>query len=363
MKRKIRGLIFLISWLTICSCGEQEKIEETALRPIEFEEVGVLGGETTRTFSGTAKTEKIINLSFRNSGIITVFNLKLGQVVKKGELLAKLDNVQSRLSYEQAVTSLNSSASQMNTAKLNLDRVRVLYERGSSSLSEFESAKDSYKTAREGYKSAERGVAIQEEQIQYGYVYAPENGTISSIAVEIDENVAAGQTIAVLNSGTDMETSLGIPESVINKIKEDMAVHVAFSAIPSSQYEGVVTEVSPTVDSNTATYPVLIKIINPSAKIRSGMATNVTFDFESELNDTGSGKVPVVPASAVGQDTEGQFVFLIESEGSMNKVRKHHITIGELTNEGFPVISGLKIGQKVATAGLHTILDGQEVKI
>ncbi|MEO0572177.1 MAG: efflux RND transporter periplasmic adaptor subunit [Bacteroidota bacterium] len=362
MKSKISSLIFLVSFLVICSCGEQEKIEETVLRPIEFAEVGVLGGATTRTFSGTAKTEKIINLSFRNTGIITVFNLKLGQNVTKGELLAKLDNVQSRLSYEQAVTTLNSSASQMNTAKLNLERVRTLYERGSSSLSEFESAKDSYKTAKESYNSAERGVDIQEEQIQYGYIYAPENGTIASITAEIDENVSAGQSIAILNSGTDMETSLGIPESVINKIREGMGVKVVFSAVPSKTYEGLVTEVSPSVDTNTATYPVLVKITDPSEEIRSGMATNVTFDFSAE-NEGNLTKIPVVPASAVGEDTEGQFVFLIEPDGDNSTVRKHRITIGELTNEGFPILSGLKVGQKIATAGLHTILDGQKVKI
>lgn len=363
MKCNIIGLILLSLYMTLTSCGDEEKIDETVPRPIEYAQVKVLGGAMTRTFSGTAKTEKIVNLSFRNSGIITVFNLKLGQKVKKGELLAKLDNVQSRLSYEQAVTTLNSSASQMNTAKLNLDRIRILYERGSSSLSEFESAKDSYRTAKESYRSAERGVAIQNEQIQYGYIYAPEDGTISSIVVEIDENVSAGQTVAVLNSGTDMETSLGIPESIINKIEEDMEVEVMFSAIPSKKYKGLVTEVSPSVDNSTATYPILVKIINPSEEIKSGMATNVTFDFSTKLENNTVNNIPVVPTSAVGQDTEGQFVFLIEPDGNESKVKKHYITIGELTNEGFPVISGLKVGQKVAIAGLHTILDGQKVKI
>ena len=155
-------LATFILLVTIISCGKEEKKEEKLVRPVKYQEVSYLGNEKVRTFSGTAQTDKIINLSFRNSGIITEFNIKLGRLVKKGQLLAKLDNVQSRLSYEQAVSQLNSAASQMNTAKLNLNRVRSLYEKGSSPLSDFEAAKNSFKTAQESHKSGERGVEIQQ---------------------------------------------------------------------------------------------------------------------------------------------------------------------------------------------------------
>ena len=63
---------FLLAFsLLLLSCGGEEKKEETALRPVKYMEIGFLGGENSRTFSGTARTDKIINLSFRNSGIIT----------------------------------------------------------------------------------------------------------------------------------------------------------------------------------------------------------------------------------------------------------------------------------------------------
>ena len=130
MKMIQQFCFLMVLGLLLLSCGAEEKKEETTLRPVKYMEIGFLGGEESRTFSGTARTEKIINLSFRNSGIITQFDLKLGQKVKKGQLLAKLDNVQSRLAYEQSITQLNSAASQVNTAKLSLNRVRTLYEKG-----------------------------------------------------------------------------------------------------------------------------------------------------------------------------------------------------------------------------------------
>ncbi|MEL7119931.1 MAG: efflux RND transporter periplasmic adaptor subunit, partial [Bacteroidota bacterium] len=302
---------------------------------------------------------KIINLSFRNSGIITQLNIKLGQKVRRGQLLAKLDNVQARLAYEQSVTQLNSAASQMNTAKLNLNRVRALYEKGSASLSDFEAAKNSYKTAEESYNSAQRGVDIQKEQIQYGYIYAPESGTIATVAVEIDENVQPGQAIAVLNSGSDMEISLGIPESIINGVEQDMEVEVGFISLPGETFTGKVTEIAPAVDANTATYPILVTVTDASENIKSGMAANVGFAFEEQRTDS----LLVVPAHAVGEDSNGRYVFLIENNANKTTVKKHPIQVGNLSIEGFEIVSGLTAGQKIATAGLQTLLNGQEVKL
>ncbi len=353
------GLFILLTGFFL-GCGEEQKKEEKFLRPVKYQEVGFLGGERVRTFSGTARTDKIINLSFRSSGIITQFDMRLGQKVKKGQLLAKLDNVQSRLAYEQSITQLNSAASQMNTSKLNLNRIRSLYEKGSTSLSDFEAAKNSFKNAEESHKSAKRGVEIQQDQINYGYIYAPEDGIIASIAAEIDENTQAGQSVAILNSGTDMEISLGLPESVINGVKEGMEVTVDFTSVPDETFIAKVTEVAPAVDSNTATYPVRVTVVNPSEAIKSGMAANVAFDFGNR--DLNVNKL-VVPTHAVGEDSKGRFVFLIEQSGELIKVKKHPVVIGNLSTEGFEITSGLSKGQKIATAGLQTLLDGQEVKL
>lgn len=356
IKTILSALLLIIAW----SCGEEKKQVEKFVRPVKYQVVGFLGGEKVRTFSGTAQTEKIIKLSFRNNGIITEFNIKLGQKVSKGDLMAKLDNVQARLAYEQSLTDLNSAASQMNTAKLSLNRVRSLYEKGSSALSDFEAAKNSYKTAQESYESAKRGVAIRQDQIRYGYLYAPEDGIIAAINTEIDENVSSGQTVATLNAGTDMEIALGIPESVINAVKVGMQVNVAFASLPDKTFKATVTEAAPAVDANTATYPVTVAVISPSEEIKSGMAAGVTFDFGDNKTTK---KELVVPAHAVGEDSEGRFVYVINEAENQTNVSKQKITIGVLTSEGFEIKSGLSAGQKIATAGLQTLLDGQEVRL
>ena len=354
-------LILLASvGIVLTSCGNEEPEAPRSLRPVVYQEVGYTGGARVRTFSGSAETDKVIDLSFRTSGILTRLNVRIGQSVRRGALLAQLDNVQARLSYEQAISQLNSAASQMNTAKLNFERVRSLYEKGSASLSDFENAKNSYRTAEASYESAQRSVEIQEEQVSYATMYAPEDGTIASVNVELDENITAGQPIAVLNAGADMEISLGLPESVINGVQEDMEVGVAFTSLPGQSFTGRVTEVSPSVDQSAATFPVRVSIVNPSEAIRSGMTANVTFDFSTARESTDQ---LIVPAKAVGEDAQGNFVFLIQEAGATTTVKKHPIQVGPLTTDGFEIMQGLSAGDKIATAGLQTLLDGQEVRL
>ncbi len=360
MKSYSSSILCIITLALFFSCKEKKQEEPTALRPVKFTEVRFLGGEKVREFSGTAKTEKIINLSFRNSGIITKLNMELGQKVRKKELLGTLDNVTARLSYESSIEAKNSSESQMSTAKLNLNRIRSLYEKGSASLSDYEAAKNSYKTAMASYESSKRSVAIQKDKIQYGYLYAPEDGVIASVSAEIDENISPGQIVGVLNAGSSIEISLGLPESVINSVQKGMKVSVSFTAIENKTYKAEVTEVAPSINLNNATYPIRVTITEKDERIKSGMAATVLFEF---TNENKSDKILVVPANAVGEDSDGRFVFIVQEQGDSATVVKQKITIGELTPSGFEIKSGLKLGDKVVTAGLQTLLDGQHVKL
>lgn len=356
-----KKLIIVFTIMMLTSCSTDEAPETKLVRPILSQKVVYSGAQQERTFSGSSRTDQIVKLSFRNSGVLSVLNIKLGQTVKKGQLLGQLDNVQARLNYENSISSKNSAESAMKTAKLNLNRIRALYEKGGSSLSDFEVAKDTYKNAQQSFNSAVRNVDIQKEQLGYGFLYAPTDGIIANVEAEANENINAGQMIATLNAGTQMDIALGVPESVINRINIEMSVEVAFTALPGQSFEGVVTEISPSIDTNTATYPIVVKLSEPSAEIKSGMAANVTFRFGNNSNQQNNAQMLIIPANAVGEDATGRFVFVVNQKGDQAFVKKQPITIGNLTAEGFEVTSGLKFGDYIATAGLQTLLDGQEV--
>ncbi len=342
------------------ACGGGPALEPP-LRPVVYDQVRHASGEIERTFSGTVATGRVVNLSFRSGGVVTELNVVLGQQVRAGQLLVQLDNVAARLAYEQAVLAENGAASQMNTARLALDRTRALYESGTASLGDYENARDAFRTAETSHESAVRSVRIQEEQVAYGSIYAPMDGTIAAVDVEIDENVQAGQVVAVLNAGGGLEIALGLPGAVISQAHPGMMATISLTTLPDTSFVGRVTEVSPSVDATTQTYPIRIALETSSEDVRAGMAANVTLAFPAESSQEAA---LVVPARAVGEDAESRFVFVVESVGEGEGiVRKQPVTIGRLTPEGFEILSGLTAGQDVAIAGLQTLLDGQRVRI
>ena len=142
-----------------------------------------------------------------------------------------------------------------------------------------------------------------------------------------------------------------------------MKTEIAFSSLETRKFMGTVNEISPVIVENAATYPVVIEIQDPDPNIRAGMAASITFDFADPKND-GIDSTLIVPLKAVGEDGQGNFVFVIEpTNKETGQVRKQHIEIGELTPAGFKIKDGLEAGQMIATAGLQTLLDGQKVRL
>lgn len=348
----------LLGATTLISCSE-DTVDEPFLRPVRSMIIESGVSDASRDFSGTAQTDRVIDLSFRSGGVITTFNIKLGKRVNKGDLLAELDSVSARLAYEQARSSLNSAKSTYDTQQSSLERVRGLYEKGGASLRDYEAAKNAQRTAQASYRSAQRSVDIQQEQIRYGKILAPEDGVIASVYNDINENVSAGQTVAILNAGSEMEIEVGLPESIINLVEPNSNVAIRFSALSGIAFPGKVKEISPSLDQQTTTYPVKISIESADQRIRAGMAATITF----ELSQTESGTL-FVPASAVGEDGKGNYVFVVEgTKGKASIVTKRTVKLGGLVGTNFAITEGLRIGEQIITAGVHSVIDGQAVLV
>jgi len=163
-----------------------------------------------------------------------------------------------------------------------------------------------------------------------------------------------------LNTGDDIEVTVGMPESFISRVEKGENVSVRFSSIQNKVFDGKITEVSYIIGSQSSTYPVTIALTAPTRDIRPGMPCEVIFTLSSQKKSDNL----IVPANAVGEDTGGNFVFTVtESAGDFAVVHKKKVTVGQLTREGFEILAGLQDGELVVTAGIANLTDGMKVRM
>lgn len=351
--------VFMFATIPI-SCDKKEEAREEVIRPVRHQQVFLSGGEQTRTFSGVSKAGTEARLSFRVGEIIEAVNVKVGEKVKKGSLIAAIDDSDAKLNYEKALSALKKAETQKENAKSNIDRVKDLYENNNVSLSEYESAKDLYASANSSYNTEKKNADLKKRELGYYNLYAPMDGIIVEVPAERNEQASPGQVIAVISSENDIEVTVGMPEAFIPLVKAEEKVAVTFSYLPEKVFDGIISEVSFATGSESSTYPVIIKIEHPTGDIRPGMPADVTFHFT-----LGEKKERiVVPENAVGEDTEGNFVFtVIAAENGLAVVNRKSVTVGNLTREGFEISKGLQDGELVVTAGIANLSDGMKVRL
>jgi len=318
------------------------------------------GGDQTRTFSGVSKAGVETNLSFKVGGTINRLNVKVGDQIRAGQLIAVLDATDYNLQLDQTKAAYTQAEVQMQNARSTYDRISKLYETGSVSINDYEQAKAAYESANAGVSSVRKQVQLAEQRVKYTRLRAPIAGRIANLNAEINENVMAGFTIITLSSGSDIEVTVGIPESFIAMVEEGGSVDVLFSSMAEVTFKGTISEVSYIVGSSSTTYPVTIKLENPSEDIRPGMTANVTINLSSEDER----ETILVPTVAVGEEDDENFVYVVRMiQGDTAMVHKRIVTVGDLTGNGFEISEGLEDGEMVVTAGISKLTDSLRVRV
>ncbi len=344
----------------IFSCKGEQKDKKEIIRPVRYQQVFLSGGQQFRTFSGISKAGTEARLSFRVSGNVQSVHVKVGDQITKGKLIASIDDSDAKLQQEKVLVSLERSRIQKETAKSTLDRVRGLYENNNVSLSEYEAAKANYASGNSAYNADKRNADLQNRALSYYQLYSPMDGIITVVTIEKNENVQAGQVIAIMNAGNDIEVTVGMPGSFISRVTSGVTVNIRFASIPDKVFDGKISEISYTISSQSSTYPVTIQVTHPTRDIRPGMPADVTFNFMSQSKE----KNLMVPANAVGEDPQGNFVFIVSpKDNGFAVVHKIRVAVGQLTREGFEILNGLQDGDLVVTAGIANLSDGMSVRL
>jgi len=360
MRTSIGTLLFV--GLLLTGCGESEETAEERLRPVRYLTVGDASVFRDRSFSGTSKSGRESRLSFKVSGTITNAPVQIGQRLNAGELIAEIDPASYVLQAQQAQASLVEAQANDRRAAANYERTKGLYANDNASLNDLESARAQAESARAVVASASKALEIARLNASYTRLTADQDCSIASLDVEVNENVSSGQQVAVVSCGDEFEVNLDLPESLIGSVDETTPVSVRFGAIEDKIFSGVISEVAVASTAGSAAFPVVIKIEGSHPSLRSGLAADVTFQFDSAPEQGGS---VVLPVTAVINDPNGTFVFLVTPSEVPGEaiVGRRAVKLGELSQSGIEIVDGLEVGDGVITAGISVIREGQRVLI
>lgn len=351
----------LLLAVSVFFAGCQEPPQaETVLRPVRFVVVSTSEEARLRTFAGVARAGFESHLSFRVAGTVEQVPVVVGQRVRKGQALARLDPTDYELRVQEALAGLAQAEASARNAEADYERVRGLYENNNASRRELDGARANSESGDAVVEASAKRLEQSRRQLDYCTLRAPIDGTVASSEAEINENVGAGEKLFLLTAGAETEVEVALPEAVISQVTLGQPVEVIFDALPGRNFEGVVTEAGATSVGTATTFPVTARLVESDASIRSGMAVEVGFRFST----LGGGGRILVPAVAVGEDRKGRFVFVLEAQGDgQGVVGRTDVSVGELTGDGLEILSGLEDGQLVVTAGVRRLTDGERVLI
>jgi RND family efflux transporter MFP subunit len=344
----------------LASCGGEKETPQAPIRPVRYAAVLATGGARERTFSGIAQAGVESSLSFKVAGTVERVAVKVGDAVRRDQVMVALDASDYRLRVREAEASLTQAQAQERNARSAHERVRTLYENRNASRQDLDAARAAHESASALVETIERRLDLARLQVDYTELRAPFAASVAEVRVELNENVSPGSPVVLLTAGRKPEVTVSVPGVLIAQVAVGSAVSVHFDALPDRTFPAVVTEVGVASSAFATTFPVTVCLENETDAVRPGMSAEVAFRFETASAE----ECFVVPTVAVGEDRDGRFVFVVEpADSGFAVARRRPVVVGELTAEGLEIRSGVRDGELVVTAGVTRIVDGQRVRL
>ena len=348
-KPAIVGLMVIL----ISACSKEAEPEtqqtETLLKPVRTMTVHV-GGTSTKSFTGVVDAAQTAELGFRVNGELKVINVKEGSPVKKGDVLAQLDQTDFKISLDAAKAEYKRAQSEFNRAK-------SLIKQGAISQADYDKLNAQLSAAKANLSSAE-------QNLKYTTLKAPFSGVVAKQYISNFEKISASEKFAAIQDLSAFEIRINIPESVMIRLKRTETqpdVFAIFDGNDKRRYPLTFKEVSIRADEKTQTYAVKFIMDAPTdINVLPGMSTKVI--AVDELSNQSADLY--VPAHAVLEDSSGRYVYLAQAtENNQASIARRGVVVGSLNENGIQVVQGLKEGDNVVTAGMSQLSEGMAVRL
>ncbi|WP_430933944.1 efflux RND transporter periplasmic adaptor subunit [Saccharicrinis sp. 156] len=341
--------IAVLSLAAVACNNQQNQFSADIAVPVTVQEVKLDNIEEVFTATGTIMSEYESLLTAESSGDYylqrnprTGQKYKMGDLVKKGEVIIKIEDEE----YENSI-NLKGAEIELEISKMEYEKQTALYEKGGVTLREKVTGEKAWVTAQNSYKNA----LIQLEKMK---VSAPFDGVITDVPFYSQGvNIAANEEVLQIMSYKEMVMDLMLPESQITKVSINQQAWVTNYSLPNDTIMGKLKEISPAVDVDSRTFKARLVIDNSDSKLRPGMF--VKADIIVDKKDS----VVVIPKDAILARTDGKVVFVTRGETASER----KISTG-MENAGMiEVVDGLKPEERLIIKGFETLKNRSKIKV
>jgi RND family efflux transporter MFP subunit len=304
-------------------------------------------------YSGEVHARNEAVLGFRVSGKLLSRQVNLGDTVKSGQVLARLDAADEELNSDAAEAALAAAKSQADTAARDLSRYQELLKSGAVSRSAYEHQADLNAAAQASYRQAERQYDLRNNQLKYTELRADHDGVITAVDADPGQVVAAGQPVLSLAWSDGRDVYIDVPEGSIGGFDGAKDIRVSLSGADGKAYTGTVREKSASADPATRTFLVKVAIRDPGPEVKLGMTAGVM------VADAVDPIELIVPLSALyHRDTETA-VWVVDPKTSQLELKP--VQVGRYTEMGAVIAAGLAPGDMVVLKGVNELYPKQKV--
>ncbi len=348
---KILGLVIL---LLLVACDKQP-VPPAPPRPALVMVVGANSASHNMVLVGEVRPRYESNQGFRIDGKIIARKVETGTQVKTGQIIANIDAADASLNSAAAAANVRAAEASYALTVSEVERQRQLFSQKFISASALDMHEAELKTASARLAQVKAQASITGNQAQYTQLRADRDGVVTMIRAEPGQVVKAGEAIAKIADTKEFEVLVAVPESRMAEVKLNAAAEVRMWAAMQKPYAGIVREISPAADSATRTFSVRVSIKNVDEAVRFGMTAGVSFGPDIGKNNA----TLLIPSSALTAINGKKMVWVIDAN---NKAQPREVVTGQFSEDGVLITSGLQIGEKIAIAGVHTLIKNQLVR-
>jgi RND family efflux transporter MFP subunit len=326
--------------------------------PVQVAPVKLVPVANSDTYVATIKSRRSATLQPQVDGNLTRIFVKSGDAVKAGQVLMQIDPLKqvATVQSQQGIEGQKKAVYQYNEGEV--ERQRKLFEAGVTSKQSYDQAVQSFENSKADLSSAAALTNTQKQQLAYYQIRAPFAGIVGDIPVHLGDYVSPTTMLTTVDENADLEAYIYVPTERAQLLRMNLPVEILDTA-GNVILKSAVSFLSPQVDNGLQS--ILAKALVPHAAANSNAMLRNSQLVKARItwSTTPAPTIPVLAVSLIG----GQpFVFVATPKGDGYVAHQVAVKLGETVGNKYPILSGLKEGDKVITSGLQFLQEGAPVK-